>query len=91
MEGIQQALTVFAVLALFGCTLYWLRTKGMARFPVKGFRSGAARSMETVERLSLTPQHSLHMVRVGGRVLLVVVSPGGCSLLEGKGWEEVER
>jgi flagellar biogenesis protein FliO len=91
MESIQQALTVIAVLALFGCTLYWLRTKDMVRFPGKGFRSGAARRMETVERLSLTPQHSLHMVRVGERVLLVAVSPGGCSLLAGKGWEEVER
>jgi flagellar biogenesis protein FliO len=32
--------------------------------------------------LSLTPQHSLHLVRVADRTLLVGLSPQGCNLLE---------
>jgi flagellar biogenesis protein FliO len=39
--------------------------------------------MKTIERLPLTAQHSLHLVSVGGRTLLVAVSPGGCSVIEG--------
>lgn len=82
MDSIQQALSVVAVLALLACTLFWLRTRGMAQFTMRGFRSGANRRMQSIERLALTPQHSLHLVRVGERELLVAVSPGGCSLLQ---------
>jgi flagellar biogenesis protein FliO len=37
--------------------------------------------MRSIEQLRLTPQHSLHMVKVGERVMLVALSPGGCSVL----------
>ena len=84
MEAIQQALVVVFVLGLLGATLYWLRRQGIARFNGKGLGRGGARRMQTVERLVLTPQHSLHLVKVSGRVLLVAVSPGGCSVLDGE-------
>jgi len=87
MEQIQQILTVLFVLGLLGGTLYWLRSKGLARFAVRGIGRSANRRMQSLERLSLTPQHSLHLVSVGGRVLLIAVSPGGCSVLDGSGWE----
>ena len=32
--------------------------------------------------LPLTPQHSLHLVSVAGRTLLVAVSPGGCMVVD---------
>lgn len=89
MESIQQALTVVAVLAVLACTLYWLRARGMAQFSMPGFRSGAPRRMQSVERLPLTPQHSLHLIRVGGRELLVAVFPGGCSIMDGSKWDRV--
>jgi flagellar biogenesis protein FliO len=82
MEWIQQALTVFFVLALLGGTLYWLRSKGLAQFAVKGAARGNSRRMQSIERLSLTPQHSLHLVSVGEKVVLIAVSPGGCSVLD---------
>jgi flagellar biogenesis protein FliO len=86
MESLQQVLTVLIVLGLLGGTLFWLRSKGLARFTVKGMgRSG--RQMQSIERLPLTPQHSLHLVRVAGKVLLIAVSPGGCSVLDGTAWE----
>ena len=87
MESIQQALTVFSVLALLACTLYWLRARGLAQFNVKGLRGGSQRRMQSIERLPLGPQHSLHLVRIAGRIVLVAVSPGGCSILDGSSWE----
>jgi len=35
----------------------------------------------------LTQQHSLHLVSVSGRILLIAVSPGGCSVLDASVWE----
>jgi len=84
MEAIQQALVVVFVLGLLGATLYWLRGQGMARFGGKSMGRGAARRMQTIERLALSPQHSLHLVNVSGRVLLIAVSPAGCSVLDGE-------
>jgi flagellar biogenesis protein FliO len=87
MEALQQALSVLLVLGLLGGTLFWLRRKGLARFGVRGMGRASDRQMQCLERLPLTPQHSLHLVRVAGKVLLIAVSPGGCSVLEGAGWE----
>ena len=79
MQDIQQALSVFLVLALLGGTLWWLRRKGFATFAIKGPGGGKARSLKVIERMNLTPQHSLHLVRVGERTVLIAASPGGCS------------
>lgn len=87
MDTIQPILAVFFVLALLGGTLYWLRAKGLARFNGKGFARQEARQMRTIERLPLSPQHSLHLVSVGGRTLLVAVSPGGCTVVDGTTWQ----
>jgi flagellar biogenesis protein FliO len=83
MEEIRQILSVLTVLALLGGGLWWLRRKGVAQFAaVSRGAGGKARSMQLVERLALTPQHALHLVRVSGRTILVASSPGGCSLLD---------
>ena len=82
MEAIQQTLVVFFVLALLGGSLCWLRRKGLAQFNMKGIGRPSGRRMQSIERLALTPQHSLHLVDVGGRTLLIAVSPGGCSVLD---------
>ena len=49
------------------------------RYPLG--RAAKPRSMEVLERLSLTPQHSLHLLRVGDRQLVVATYPQGCSVL----------
>ena len=79
-------LAVLFVLGLLGGSLYWLRAKGLARFSVKGVGRQGARRMQALERLPLTPQHSLHLVSVGGRTLLVAVSPGACTVVDGAAW-----
>jgi flagellar biogenesis protein FliO len=79
MEFGQQYGAVVIVLALLGATLWWLRRRGYAA--VAPGRRGARR-METIERLPLAPQHTLHLVRIGRSVSLVATSPAGCALLQ---------
>jgi flagellar biogenesis protein FliO len=38
--------------------------------------------MEVLERVSLGPQHSLHLVRVSDRILLIGTAPSACTLLD---------
>jgi len=82
MDAVQPVLAVLFVLGLLGGTLYWLRAKGLARFNGKGFSRQSGKRMQALERLALTPQHSLHLVSVGGKTLLVAVSPGGCTVVD---------
>ena len=82
MESMQQGLSVVLVLALLGGTLWWLRRKGVARFGLRAVQSGRIRRLRSLERLALTPQHSLHLVQVEGRTLLIATSPGGSAILE---------
>jgi flagellar biogenesis protein FliO len=78
----RQLLGVGFVFALLGAALLVLRRKGAVAFIPRPKRSGESRELQIVERLALTPQHSLHLVRVKGREILVAVSPSGCSILE---------
>ncbi|HUA63489.1 MAG TPA: flagellar biosynthetic protein FliO [Verrucomicrobiae bacterium] len=87
MESVQQILAVLFVLGLLGGTLLWLRGKGMVRFTGMGVRRSGGKRMQSLERLPLTPQHSLHLISVSGRVLLIAVSPGGCTVLDGSTWD----
>jgi len=87
MELIRQMLAVSGVLLLLAASLWWLRRRGLARF---GGSAGPQRSMQAVERLALGPQHALHLVRLGGRGLLVGVSPAGCTLLESFEWASIQ-
>ena len=78
MDFGQQYLAVAAVLALLGAALWWLRRSGY------GIAAGCGRTgrqLEPLDRLALSPQHSLHLVRVGGSVVLLACSPGGCTLV----------
>ncbi len=78
MEFGQQYLAVAAVLGLLGAALWWLRRRGFAAFAASG-RGG--RRMEALERMALSPQHTLHLVRVGESVVLLACSPGGCAIV----------
>ena len=78
MEFGQQYMGVALVLCLLGATLWWLRRRGYAA-PGPG-RKG--RRLESLERVPLGPQHSLHLVRIGRALAVVSCSPGGCALLQ---------
>lgn len=74
---------------MLGGMLWWLKHKGVAQFSVRRSRSGRPKSMEVVERLMLTPQHSLQLVRVAERVILVATSPSACTMIENASWDEL--
>lgn len=82
MEMLQQITMVFVVFALLGGMLWLLRGKGLASMRFARKNSGAGKQLEIIERLPLTPNHSLHLIRVADRALLIGVAPGGCTLLE---------
>jgi flagellar biosynthetic protein FliO len=81
MPMLFQSLAVFAVLALLFGLLWLARRKGLAALAwrLPGRRGAAERHMRVLERLPLGGQHSLHLVACAGRLLVVAVSPGGCS------------
>jgi flagellar biogenesis protein FliO len=76
MEYFQQFAAVAGVLAGLAAALWWLRRRGWAGSP-----PARRRKLECLERLPLGPQHSLHLVRAGGRLMLVSSSPSGCALI----------
>jgi flagellar biogenesis protein FliO len=79
MEMTQQIAAVAGVLALLVATLWWLRRRGVAGVSLG--RRPARRRLECLERLPLSPHHTLHLVRLGDADLLVASSPAGCSLI----------
>ena len=79
---IQQMLAIVTVLAFLLGMRHWLRRRGVVHIRAGLSRRRSQRRLELLERLPLTPQHSLHVVRMGGRSLLIGVSPAGCALLE---------
>ena len=82
IPSFQQVLAVLLVFALLAGLLFLLRRKGLVHFATTSRNGGRRRQMESVERLALTPHHSLHLVRVADRVILLSLSPAGCQVIE---------
>ena len=76
MDFGQQYWAAAAVLGVFGACLWWLRRRG----PAAAGRGG--RRLTSIERLPLSAQHTLHLVRVDERAFLIASSPAGCAVLE---------
>lgn len=89
MEVIQQLFVIAVVLGALLGSVWLLKRKGYARFGNTAIVARRRRSdgmnqarLEVIDRLALTPQHSLHLVRLADRTLLIGLSPNGCELLE---------
>jgi flagellar biosynthetic protein FliO len=80
MELAEQIAMVLAVFALLGALLWILKRRGLASLDL-GRRGGTTRRVEVLERVPLTPQHALHLVRVSDKLLLIGTAPSGCTLL----------
>ncbi|HLW76390.1 MAG TPA: flagellar biosynthetic protein FliO [Bryobacteraceae bacterium] len=89
MEMFQQLFVIFVVLGGLCALVWWLKRKGLAYSRVPFARRASANRgprLEVIDRLALTPHHSLHLVKLADRTLLIGLSPNGCNLLEtGKG------
>ena len=90
MDLARQLLAVVLVLGLLAAALWWLRHKGGLRFIGGAGRGGRQRHVVLVERVSLTPQHTLHLIHVADRALLVGTGPSGCGLIEGLAWKDLQ-
>jgi flagellar biogenesis protein FliO len=77
MEFLQQALALLAVFGLLGAALWFVKNR---QSPQLGKR-GELR-MQVIERVSLTPQHTLCLVRIGGRLVMIGTAPSSCQLIE---------
>lgn len=76
----QQILAALFVLVLLAASLWLLRRKGIARLNLAlPKRFSGAKQMQIVERVSLTAHHSLHLIRIRDRTLLIGLSPSGCN------------
>ena len=83
MDVLRQVLSVLTVISLLCAVLWLLRRGGKVSFQglARTRVQGNTRSMIAVERLVLTPQHTLHIVRVNGREILIATHPQGCDIL----------
>jgi flagellar biogenesis protein FliO len=84
---LQQSLAVLLVLALLLAALWLLRRQGLATYGLAAGVTGtgrrnSGRRLRVIERLALTPQHSLHLVAVGDQIIVFATSPAGCQRLE---------
>ncbi len=73
---------VLVVLTILGGTLWFARNRGFARWNSLALRKpNRERTITVLERVPLTPQHTLHLLAVGERRLLVTSSPSSCQLI----------
>jgi len=82
MEMFEQLLMVAMVLAVLCGGLWLLKRKGWAYTALRTPRGDGQPRLEVLDRLALSPHHSLHLVRMADRTLLIGLSPNGCNLLE---------
>ena len=98
----RQLFSVLVVFALLALALWVLRRRGALQsrvsLPSSGFslfkrtafrnRDSREKSLAVIERLALTPQHSLHLVKIDGRVVVVATHPQGCAIVCEQGSED---
>jgi len=79
-EIYRQLAGVLVVLTILGASLWVAKRRGFARWNALSKRS-RERTVTVLERVPLTPQHTLHLLAVGERRLLVTSSPSSCQLI----------
>jgi len=81
--GSDQLFAILMVLGILCGGIWALKRKGWVQTNFRRTTSSPGEPrLEVIDRLVLTPHHSVHLIRMADRVLLVGLSPGGCNLLE---------
>jgi flagellar biogenesis protein FliO len=78
MDLVRQSLAILFVFLLLWAALWFLRKKdwpGLRRSKI------APGLLEARGKLALTPRHSIHLVGVGGRTLVLALHPDGVTFL----------
>lgn len=79
MELAEQAASLLAVFGLLALAVWAFGRKSGRSWKVFRKRTHESGSMVVTDQLVLTPQHVLHLVRVGERTLLLATHPQGVS------------
>ncbi len=82
MEILEQLVVIGLVLGVLVGGVWLMKHKGWATANVRRPKSDGRPRLEVIDRLALTPHHSLHLVRLADRTMLIGLSPSGCNLLE---------
>lgn len=82
---VEQIIAACFVIGLLFATVWVLRRKGLATANFGFTRSAREKRMQVLERLPLTPQHSLHLVQIDNELVLIGVSPSSCNNV--KSWK----
>lgn len=85
MELFQQLAAVCFVLALVGLAAYWLKRGAPGAILISHRRGASAKRLELIQRIPLTAQHHLCLVRLDGKEWLVGVYPNGMTALSEPG------
>jgi flagellar biogenesis protein FliO len=89
---LDQIVAVVFVLGLLGAALWVARRRGALSFGGGSKKVRAGHALQVLERVPLTAQHTLHLVRHGQETLLVATYPGGAVFApRGSGFEQVFR
>jgi flagellar biogenesis protein FliO len=80
MDMVRQSLAITFVFALLWAALWLLRKKGRIRIGSRKAR-GEGGVLESRGKLVLSQQHSVHLVRIGQRDLVLALHPSGVTLL----------
>jgi flagellar biogenesis protein FliO len=78
MELLQQGLALVLVFALLGTALWFVKARQGPSLRLRG----GDRKMQVIERVSLTPQHTLCLVKVGERLIMIGTAPSSCQLIQ---------
>ncbi len=79
MDIVRQSLAITIVFALLWFALWLLKRKGT--ISAGQSKGGGTHPIELRGKLALSAQHSLQLVRVGGRELLLGVHPSGFTVV----------
>jgi flagellar biogenesis protein FliO len=80
MDIVRQSLAIAFVFGLLWTALWLLKRRGSLG-AAWGKSAAGPRRIEPRGKLALSPQHSLHLIRVADREVLVGVHPSGFSVI----------
>ena len=75
----RQFIGIAVVLGGLVALLWFAKKRGAANWNFR--RSDGDRLVRIVERVSLTPQHTLFVLDIAGRTTLLATSPGSCQIV----------
>jgi len=78
---VQQFLAIAFVLAALWGTVWFLRRKGAALTGMRLRSRNQSVRIEQLDRLHLTPQHSIYLLNVDGRKIVLALHPQGVTQL----------